>query len=328
MPIVRDILLGAEKRKASLLSMCRELDLNPAELYQSDVQVPFEKAYRAWDVATAAVNDPLLGLHLGEATNPSILGLVGHLMQSCPNLEEAFRSVSEFSIVTTDMFRYIISTDGNLTTLSYQPCEPWLKVSPGTASQAVDQAMAGTLNVFRILSGRNILPVGVTLARSRSAHAAEYERVFHQAIQWKATSNSLVFNTTQLHVPVVSYDESLLGMFCELVKQRFAKMKASSSVADQVRKEIMTTFMGQLPGIESMAARLNMTVRSLQRKLEEEGQSYREICSELGKEFALSLLKNREIKVSEVAVALGYADVRAFQRAFKSWTGQTPKAYR
>jgi len=116
-------------------------------------------------------------------------------------------------------------------------------------------------------------------------------------------------------------------MFCELIKKRFEKLDQETFV-NKVKREIMTTFMGQIPSIESIAARFSITVRSFQRKLEEENSSYRELCQEIGKDFAASLLSNQNVKITEVASALGYSNARAFQRAFKSWTGQTPSKFR
>jgi AraC-like DNA-binding protein len=327
MPIIRDILLGAEKQRADLKEMCDVLEINPSDLYYSDIQVPFEKAYRTWEVAVAQTHDQHLGLHLGEQTNISVMGLVGHLMQSCPNLEEAFKAVCNFSVLATDMFTYSISTTGDKTTLSFQPCTPWVMISPDTARHAVEQAMAGTLNVFRILSGKKIFPEQVLLSYSKQKNVAEYERIFQTSIKWKATTNSLVFNRNLLTTPVVSYDESLMGVFCDLVKKRFLELDKDTFV-DKVKREVMTTFMGQIPSIESIAARFNITVRSFQRKLEEENTSYRKLCHELGKDFAATLLSDKKVKIIEVASTLGYSDAHAFQRAFKSWTGQTPSKFR
>lgn len=327
MAFVRDILLGAEKRKAHLKSMCDALGINPSDIYHSDIHVSFDQAVRAWDVAVQETGDSRLGLHIGEQTNPSIMGLVGHLMQSCPNLEEAFKSVCNFSMVASDMFSYSISRAADKDRLSYTACEPWIKVSSVSARQAVEQAMAGTLNVFRMLTGKQIFPEVVHLSYPRPKDLHEYERIFQTPIKWRAPSNMMVFSHDQLLTPVLSYDESLMGVFCELIKKRFEKLGKETFV-NKVKREIMTTFMGQIPDIESIAARFNTTVRSFQRKLEDENSSYRGLCQELGKDFAMSLLSNQQVSVKEVALALGYTDPRAFQRAFKSWTGKTPGEFR
>ncbi len=261
MAIIRDILLGAEKRKINLKSMCDALGINPSDIYHSDIQVPFEKAYLAWEVAMKQTGDNLLGLHLGEQTNPSIMGLVGHLMQSCPNLEEAFKAVCSFSALATDMFTYSISTTGDKVMLSFQPCTPWIKISPISARHAVEQAMAGTLNIFRILTGKRIYPVLVHLSYSKQKDVSEYERVFQAPVKWNAPSNSMIFPYDLLLTVVLSYDESLMGVFCDLIKKRFSKLN-KETFGNKVKREIMTTFMGQIPSAESMAARFNITVRS------------------------------------------------------------------
>jgi AraC-like DNA-binding protein len=325
MPIIRDIVLGAEKRKANLTLMCSELGINPNDLHNSEIQVPFEKAYRAWEIAVEQTGDKFLGLRLGEQTNPSILGLVGHLMQSCRNLEDAFKNVVGFSSVATDMFAYKMEVKKNLTVLSFEPCSPWIKLSPNSARQATEQAMAGTINVFQILSGKKIYPVQVSFKSKKPKEIEEYEIIFQSIIKWNADSNALIFETRQLQIPVLSYDQSLTGLFNKLIQQRLTDLKNSNNIEHKIKKEILTTFRGQLPGIESMASRFNMTSRSLQRKLEEIDSSYRKIIGNVGKELSISLLKNDEIKTTEIAHTLGYSDVRAFQRAFKMWTGRYPK---
>lgn len=193
MAFVRDILLGAEKRKGNLKSMCEALKIDPLDLYHSDIHVSFEQAYRAWEVAIIQTGDRYLGLHLGEQTNPSILGLVGLLMQSSPNLEQAFKAVCSYSVVASDMFSYSISITGNKASLSYKACTPWTKVSPISARQAVEQAMAGTLNIFRMLTGIKITPERVLLSYSRQKEVAEYERIFQAPIKWNTSSNTLIF---------------------------------------------------------------------------------------------------------------------------------------
>lgn len=327
MTFIRDILLGAEKRNGNLIEMCKALDINPSDLYRSEIKVSFETAYRAWEVALKQTGDPLLGLHLGEQTNTSILGLVGHLMQSCPTLEEAFKAVCSFSGVASDLFSYSLSRNGDKDWLTYTPCTPWVKVAPISARQGVEQAMAGTLNVFMMLIGKKIVPERVMLRYPKPKDPSEYERIFQAPVTWNAPSNTLVFSHRQLLSPVLSYDESMMGLFCDLIKKRFSELN-KETFENKVKREIMTTFMGQLPSIETMAARFNTTVRSFQRQLEEEQLSYRQVCSSLGKDFSVSLLSNEKIKVAEVAAALGYSDTRAFQRAFKSWTGQSPGKFR
>ncbi|MGB1498436.1 helix-turn-helix transcriptional regulator, partial [Alloalcanivorax venustensis] len=77
-----------------------------------------------------------------------------------------------------------------------------------------------------------------------------------------------------------------------------------------------------------MAAALALSPRSLRRKLEQEGVSYREIVEEERKQLAIQLLENTEMKIDELAAHLGYTDAGGFVRAFRRWLGCSPRDYR
>jgi AraC-like DNA-binding protein len=328
MPIVKDILIGAQKYGANLHAMCKALDINPYDLHNSEIAVPFEKATRAWDVALEHTGNSLLGLHLGEQTSPSILGLVGHLIQNCHNLEDAFRSVCTNNALFTDIFIYTMESSGSTVILRYQPIDAWVKTYNLSSRQAVEQALAGTINVFQLLTGKRNVPLMVTIAYPHPKDSSEYERVFQTSIKFDADANTLVFSKEQMVTPIISYDESLLSLFNQLIEKKLAQLQSKNGIDDLVRNEILTTFKGQLPSLEVMASRLNMTPRSLQRRLEEHQLTYRHLTNSLGKEISATLLRNKNAKVAEVAYALGYTDPRAFQRAFKSWTGMSPGEFR
>ena len=84
----------------------------------------------------------------------------------------------------------------------------------------------------------------------------------------------------------------------------------------------------QFPTIEQVAANLNLSVRTLQRRLKEEGLTYKIVLDELRKQFALDYIKNKELSVKEIAYLLDYAEPSSFIRTFKRWTGKSPNVYR
>lgn len=317
MPILRDILVGAAQRGANLLSLCEELHLSVDDLNDSGRSAGFETAYRAWELALKQTNDPLLGLHLGEATTPSILGLIGHLMQSSPDLLTAYQQVSRHAGLATDMFRYLIAVENNETVLTYQPVKAWTAVSPDSARQAVEQAMAGTLNVFYLLSGKKVTPRQAEFAYARPKAIRDYERVFGRVLFGKK-ENLLRFRTEELKLPVKSYDTSMFALFDKLVREKISSMKRTASLSDAVRRILADEFKGQIVPAAVVAGKLNMSVRTFQRKLNEEGSNYRDIASGLRKSFAKKLLSQRGTRVSEVARLLGYSEASALRKALKN----------
>jgi AraC-like DNA-binding protein len=326
MPIIRDIIYGAASEGADLQALCSAIDLQPSDLNQTERKVPFEQAYRAWEVAVSATTDKYLGLKLGRRTGPLILGLVGHLMQSSSNLREAFLQVVSYNELFTNIFRYRLTPSGNLIQLSFEPLPLWQRKSELSAQQAVDQAMAGTLSVFEMLCGKKIVPTRVEMICKRPRQATEYTNVFQCSIQFNAPSNALFFEAETLLTPVLSYDRSLFKTFDALLKKK--RIAQNGSFRDKIFNLIVNEFMGQAPSIDLIASHLSLTVRSLQRKLAEEGASYRTLVAAWQTEMATTLLASPSNKISEVARLLGYSEASSFRRAFKKRTDQLPSRKR
>lgn len=328
MPIVRSIVYGAVARGADLGDVCSQLGLNTAELSSSENRANFDVATGAWEVALVATRDPLLGLHLGEETGPMILGLVGHLMQSSATLRDAFAQVVAYNTVVTNMFHYHMVEEKERTLLYYEPLAHWRSVSPDGARQATEQAMAGTLSVFEMLSGKRINPEQATFSFQRGGLLAEYERVFRCPLRFKEDHNMLSFSRTQMATPVTSYDQSLFSVFDELLLKKSRQVREAKTITQQISDLVFIEFKGHVPPIEILASRLNMTVRSLQRRIEDEKTSYRILTSQLRMEIAQQMLKERRAKVNDVARHLGYSDASSFRRAYKAWTSTTPSKSR
>lgn len=316
MPIIRDILYGAASRGASLTELCTALDITVEELNDSEKSIDFERAYQAWELAVKDTQDSLLGLHLGETTTPSILGLIGHLMQSSPDLVTAYQQVCKHAALATDMFRYSIESTQQQTILRYEPVRVWLKVSEPSAQQAVEQAMAGTLNVFYLLSGKHIMPERADFMFAKRS-VNEYERIFNSALNFNSKQNALLFKTADLKAKVITYDKSLFALFDKIIHEKLESLTRKTSLSDQVRKVLTQDFKGQIVSAGVMAPQLNMSVRTFQRKLNEEGTSYRALSANLRKELALLLLKNQRSSVREVARMLGYSEASALRKALK-----------
>ncbi|MEJ0033001.1 MAG: AraC family transcriptional regulator ligand-binding domain-containing protein [Bacteroidota bacterium] len=91
----------------------------------------FETSCRAWELAVKMTGDRQLGLHIGQSTNPSIMGLVGYLMQNSKTLLDAFRQVCEYGRIATNMFEYKIIEKKDEVILQYTPVAIWQRLYPG-----------------------------------------------------------------------------------------------------------------------------------------------------------------------------------------------------
>jgi AraC-like DNA-binding protein len=95
-----------------------------------------------------------------------------------------------------------------------------------------------------------------------------------------------------------------------------------------VRSIIASEFRGGEPSLEHVADQLRLTPRTLQRKLQELGTSHNELFEQMRRQLAMRYLREREMAICEVAYLLGFSESSSFHRAFKRWTGLTPKEFR
>jgi AraC-like DNA-binding protein len=123
--------------------------------------------------------------------------------------------------------------------------------------------------------------------------------------------------------PIISYDKSLYSFFNLLLAEKQQALAQQRSISEEIKEVLLRQFGGQIPPIEVVAAHMNMSLRTFQRRLAEEKITFRQVTNELRKELAFSLLDNCHFKKADVAQLLGYADLSSFQRAFKNWT-KTP----
>ena len=107
-----------------------------------------------------------------------------------------------------------------------------------------------------------------------------------------------------------------------------AKYPPRDSLVDRVQSIITNEFRGGDPSLDRIADQLGLTPRTLQRKLHELGTSHNELLDHMRRQLAMRYLREPEMAICEVAYLLGFSESSSFHRAFKRWTGVTPKEYR
>jgi len=316
MPIIQGILYGAAQRGARLSELCDAIGILPEDLGDSAIKVSFEQSCKTWEHSVRLTKDNLLGLHLGEQSTVSVMGMVGNLMQSSPDLLSAFEQLIQYVSLATDMIIFGVRKNADEVTLTYKPVQLWMKTSPGGARQAIEQSLAGTLHVFSLLAGKKIRPLRTTFKHKRGGDLLEYQRVFGGDVTFNAIGNQLIFKKEDLLAPVVSHDRSLFTLFQRLLNEE--KSKRRNTLQAEIKQLVLSDFQGQIPSLETIASRMNTTPRTLQRRLADENLTFRLLLADIQKNLAMELLKLNG-SVSQVSHLLGYSDPTAFRRAHKKW---------
>lgn len=322
MSVIQDIVNGAARYGADATAICKAAAIDPTELILQDKKVDYLHGHKVWQEAVRQTNNPLLGLHLGAATTTSIIGLIGHLMQASKTLGEAFQHVANYSSVVTNMFSYETELTPRYFILHLNPCDYWAKQHPETALQASDQAVAGVINVCKLLTGKKISPDFVELNHN-SVKPDVYNRILKSPVSFGAKSNKVVFDAGVAQLPILGYNEALETLFLKLLNE--SKSSINPTFKEKISEIISRQYYSSLPLLDEVAELLNISPRTLQRRLNDESTSFQQLSDKFKKAQALDLLSLNTHSISEIAYMLGYAEPATFRRAFKRWTGKTPK---
>jgi AraC-like DNA-binding protein len=319
--ILRTIIYGAVKHGAPFGQLCRRLGIDPAELNDAEKLSDWHISSRAWDYAVEMSGDPLLALHMGQDTNISGFGMLGYLIQSCATLDEALEKLVIYNTTLTDVFHFCTQRAGQEYRFLFNPVPQYRNQYQESSRQAVELLMSALPGVFYMLTGKRITPLRAQLAYPKR-NPAEYERILQTNVVFNAETNGLVYRMADMATRIISYDTSLYSFFSLLLAEKQQTIAQQKSFASQIKDVLLGGFGGQIPPVEVVAARMNMSLRTFQRRLAEEKITFRQISNELRKELALSLMHSSHAKKTEVAHLLGYAELSSFQRAYKNWTQQ------
>jgi len=128
-------------------------------------------------------------------------------------------------------------------------------------------------------------------------------------------------------MPITSFNSRLRDYFDEECRRQVGRIEGATTLAARVRTHLIGTMDGGNTAVDEVARRLGMSSRSLQRRLADEGTRYNDLLAEVRVEFAKRYLARGTVSASEVAYLIGFAEPQAFFRAFKRWTGQTPREF-
>lgn len=177
------------------------------------------------------------------------------------------------------------------------------------------------------LAGRGLALDAVAFPYPRPPHAADYALIYTANSSFDAAVLEARFQANLLDLPV-RRDEAALRHFLVGAPGRISTLYRRDRDTVRAVRDLLFAALPALPDLDTVAARLHLSPRSLHRRLAEEGANFRQIKDALRRDLALSRLAKTATPVAEIAAELGYADPSAFYRAFVEWTGSAPSEYR
>jgi AraC-like DNA-binding protein len=293
-------------------------------------QIPLARFVSFLEDAALAVEDPLLGAKLGARSRLEDLGPVGLIFLASANLQTALGQLKNFFPVLQGATRVELDARGAMPEYVYQI----LGHAIWPRRQDAELTLSATCSAIRSLLGEGWSPVEVHFEHARAPHdtrqigSALYE-IFRAPILFGQPANRLILAPHDLVRPVASRGESMaphlerhLQDLMRTEQTRFDS--CASQVSNIISKRLGRTNLE----VHSIADEIGLSPRTLQRRLAEEGTSLRDLVRRHRSHVVDRLLKDRKTKMTVIAHDVGYADATTFSRAFKSWSGATPRDHR
>jgi AraC-like DNA-binding protein len=228
--------------------------------------------------------------------------------------------VQRYCHVASDAVEYEFSRSGSEYHFVIEP-------AAGVADESVDALVAAHLRMCRSLIGHDYSPLRIEFRRARPARIEDFQRLLRAPLQFGAARTRLVFDCDAIERPLDGGNPELARHHDAIALQYLSQIERDN-IQWRVR-EVLTQRLAQgEPSQDDVAELLNMSARTLQRKLGDCGITYREILDETRRVLALAYLCAPRHTVSDVTYLLGFSAGSSFTRAFRRWTGRSPSDWR
>lgn len=177
------------------------------------------------------------------------------------------------------------------------------------------------------LAARSLSLSTVRFPFSRPAHAADYALIYTAHSEFGCDSLHASFNANLLDLPI-RRDDAALENFLQAGPETLTMLYRRDRETVRLVRDALAAALPASPAIDTIAAGLHLSARTLHRRLVQEGSSFRAIKDALRRDIALARLERENTPVGQLAHELGFTDTSAFFRAFRKWTGQAPSRYR
>lgn len=274
-------------------------------------------------VSVQMTRDEDFGLQAALETALGDYGDIEYAAGSCASVGDALEFLRTHYFILDDASAFESWCEGGIQRISVQqPLELACRA-------VVDFTLAMMFLCYRRWVGGGSAECEIWFAHPRPDVLEVHERVFERArLRFDAPESALSFPESSLQSPLRHSDPKLHQLLVRHLRDRYPSRALSPSLIDLARTHILQELPGGRAKVDHIALLLGMSRRTLCRRLEEEGTSFKQLLSDVRCAQAVRQLILDTASIHEISAQLGYSEPAAFHRAFRGWFGTTPSEYR
>lgn len=319
----RALIAYAATRDQPVKQWLLEAKLTQAELEHPDARLTPKAIFSLWRTAYAALEDPALALHVAASLPRGAYRAIEYLAAHAPTLEVAYTKVADYFSVIDSTTELVIAETAD--EVSFGPKH---STRDPASYPAVEYMLAACYLRVRDMTGTEHFPIAVEFTAPPQLHAQEVERVLGCRVVWNAEVDRLRFARTDWMRSTKHADPGLLLVLDEHARALRERHPSSRSLPEMLDAALDRALEQGEPTLESVARKLGMSSRTLQRRLLEEGFAFSERVDHARKRAALQWLTDSDVSLAEIAHLVGFKEQASLTRAVRRWTGRTPRELR
>lgn len=304
-------------KKTELLSV----DLDATQLISVPTLVQLIKNIYAYNPSAS------LGVDFGRHLSPISHGILSQAVLSSSCLRDIVLLVSRYSVLRTSLVGISFSEGSKYSEIKLDNV---VHAETGLVSDLlIDIAISCIISVFEFVTGGRFVSSKVLLARDKSLQntALSFSCEKPPVVKYQQDRNAIVFSSQLLASDCSFSDKEIFNGVLRQCETELNMLSAQATLSEQlkalVRKDLI-----KFSNCGNAANYFNVTTRTLRRRLEKQGHSYKAIVDEARKERAEYLLCHTTFSISHIAEILGFNDTSSFGKAFRKYVGQSPSSYR
>lgn len=270
------------------------------------------------------LNDPLLGLKVGESYQVATFGFYGYTLLHAPTMRDAINLCHRYMALCSPVFRHYLSLAPPCVTARMEPIQ-----ALGEQLRFYEEReLAGVHRVFQQIYQQPLPLSKICFTHHQAQFIPAYQAYFGCPVDLSADALQLEVADAILDEPLPFADAELCSQFSAQCDQLLGQHKQHPSPLPQQIRDLLLTHSGFMPDADWTAGQLGISSRTLRRQLADAGVSFRQILKETRLALAKEYLRSSDMPIEQLAYLLGYSDPGSFSHAFRRWTGGSPQTYR
>jgi AraC-like DNA-binding protein len=323
--LARGLVNLAASKGADRAALLARAGIAENDLADQDTRIPFANYVALMRAGKELARDPALALHYGETSNFAEVSIVGLIGNASETMAEAMAQLNRYG-------RLVVEFDGGPDRFVPDPGPDgvWIVDTRENANDFPDL----TESTFaRMICGPRSFGVAqlakaVQVTHPKPDYAEEVSRVFGAPVTYGAPRNALLIDYKWPGHRLNLQARYAFGVLSRHADQLLRELEASKSTRGKVESLLMPVLHKGDASMDTVAEKMAMSRQTLFRRLKAEETTFEKILDELRHRLALDYLGTKKVSVNETAYLVGFSDPAAFSRAFKRWTGTSPRAFR